>query len=205
MSRLAGALPTTNELLTALVKLVLVAVSCLVPVTSIRRLVKVATPLPAFVPMSKEVVPCNGPVPLLNVRVTKRLEESPTPELLPNWSCDLTTGWIPNTEPATAAPGWVLKVRKVALAGLTTTFDETAAARLPLLKPIVIVLAIWCDRLVKLTTPLTAVAVSVVLVELAVIAWVRHRFMDTPLASAVFQVVLGGVLVFLAGVLIGSS
>ncbi len=51
----------------------------------------------------------------------------------------------------------------------------------------------------------TAVAIGVVLVELGVIAWVRHRFMDTPLASAVFQVVLGGVLVFLAGVLIGSS
>jgi rubrerythrin len=51
----------------------------------------------------------------------------------------------------------------------------------------------------------TGVAVAVVLVELAVIAWVRHRFMDTSLGSAVFQVVLGGILVFLAGVLIGSS
>ncbi len=51
----------------------------------------------------------------------------------------------------------------------------------------------------------TAVAVGVVLVELGVIAWIRHKFMDTPLASAVFQVVLGGILVFLAGVLIGSS
>jgi erythrin-vacuolar iron transport family protein len=51
----------------------------------------------------------------------------------------------------------------------------------------------------------TAVAVVVVLIELAVIAWIRHRFMDTPLASAVFQVVIGGVLVFLTGILIGSS
>jgi erythrin-vacuolar iron transport family protein len=51
----------------------------------------------------------------------------------------------------------------------------------------------------------TAVAVGVVLVELAVISWVRHRFMDTPLASAVFQVVIGGLLVFLTGILIGSS
>jgi rubrerythrin len=51
----------------------------------------------------------------------------------------------------------------------------------------------------------TAVAVAVVLVELGVIAWVRHKFMDTPLASALFQVVLGGLLVFLAGVLIGIS
>jgi rubrerythrin len=51
----------------------------------------------------------------------------------------------------------------------------------------------------------TAVAVLVVAVELAVIAWVRHRFMDTPLVSAIFQVVLGGALVFAAGVLIGTS
>jgi rubrerythrin len=51
----------------------------------------------------------------------------------------------------------------------------------------------------------TAVAVGVVCVELGVIAWVRHRFMDTPWASAVFQVVVGGVLVFLTGILIGSS
>jgi rubrerythrin len=51
----------------------------------------------------------------------------------------------------------------------------------------------------------TAVAVGVVLIELLVIAWVRHRFMDTPLASALFQVVVGGLLVFLVGILIGSS
>ena len=51
----------------------------------------------------------------------------------------------------------------------------------------------------------TAIAVSVVLVELGIISWVRHKFMDMPLASAVVQVVLGGVLVFLVGVLIGSS
>ena len=51
----------------------------------------------------------------------------------------------------------------------------------------------------------TSVAVAVVLVELGVISWVRHKFMDTPLSSAVLQVVLGGVLVFLVGILIGSS
>ncbi|HXR05216.1 MAG TPA: ferritin family protein [Verrucomicrobiae bacterium] len=49
------------------------------------------------------------------------------------------------------------------------------------------------------------VAVCVVLVELSVISWVRHRFMDTPWASAVLQVALGGALVFLAGILIGIS
>jgi hypothetical protein len=40
---------------------------------------------------------------------------------------------------------------------------------------------------------------------LGVISWLRHRFMDTPWASALFQVALGGALVFLAGILIGNS
>jgi hypothetical protein len=48
-------------------------------------------------------------------------------------------------------------------------------------------------------------AAAVVAVELGVISYVRHRYMDTPLLSAGFQVVLGGVLVFLTGILIGSS
>jgi erythrin-vacuolar iron transport family protein len=48
-------------------------------------------------------------------------------------------------------------------------------------------------------------AVAVVAVELAAISYIRHRYMDTPLLSAAFQVVVGGVLVFLTGILIGSS
>ena len=48
-------------------------------------------------------------------------------------------------------------------------------------------------------------AVAVVAVELAVISYIRHRYMDTPFLSAAFQVVVGGVLVFLTGILIGSS
>jgi erythrin-vacuolar iron transport family protein len=51
----------------------------------------------------------------------------------------------------------------------------------------------------------TAIAVVVVLVELIVISWVRHKFMDTPLASALLQVMIGGILVFVTGILIGSS
>jgi erythrin-vacuolar iron transport family protein len=51
----------------------------------------------------------------------------------------------------------------------------------------------------------TSVAVCVVLVELGLISWIRHRFMDTPLVSAVLQIALGGALVFLAGILIGNS
>jgi VIT1/CCC1 family predicted Fe2+/Mn2+ transporter len=51
----------------------------------------------------------------------------------------------------------------------------------------------------------TTVAVAVVLLELGAISYIRHHYMDTPLTSAVFQVVVGGVLVFLTGILIGSS
>lgn len=48
-------------------------------------------------------------------------------------------------------------------------------------------------------------AVIVVALELGAIAWIRNRYMDTPLLSAAFQVVVGGVLVFIAGIWIGSS
>ena len=51
----------------------------------------------------------------------------------------------------------------------------------------------------------TWIAVAVVLTELGIISWIRHRFMDTPWSSAAVQVVLGGLLVFLVGILIGSS
>jgi erythrin-vacuolar iron transport family protein len=50
-----------------------------------------------------------------------------------------------------------------------------------------------------------AIAVAVVLVELGSIAWVRHRYMESPWLSATVQVVIGGILVFMAGVLIGES
>jgi rubrerythrin len=48
-------------------------------------------------------------------------------------------------------------------------------------------------------------AIAVVIVELGVISWVRHHYMDTPAWSAALQVGFGGVLVFLTGILIGSS
>jgi rubrerythrin len=51
----------------------------------------------------------------------------------------------------------------------------------------------------------TSVSVFVVAIELAVISWIRTRFMDTPFLQAAFQVVVGGVLVFIVGILIGSS
>ena len=46
---------------------------------------------------------------------------------------------------------------------------------------------------------------AVVIAELGVITWVRHRYMDSPWVSAALQVGLGGVLVFITGVLIGKS
>jgi rubrerythrin len=50
-----------------------------------------------------------------------------------------------------------------------------------------------------------AVAMAVVAAELGLISYIRHRYMDTPIVSAALQVVVGGVLVFLAGLLIGSA
>jgi rubrerythrin len=49
------------------------------------------------------------------------------------------------------------------------------------------------------------IAGVVVAVELAAISWIRYRYMDTPLLQATFQVVVGGVLVFISGILIGSA
>jgi len=46
---------------------------------------------------------------------------------------------------------------------------------------------------------------AVVLAELAIITWIRHRYMDSPWISAALQVGLGGVLVFITGALIGNS
>jgi rubrerythrin len=51
----------------------------------------------------------------------------------------------------------------------------------------------------------TAVASAIVAIELFLIAWIRNRYMESPFGVSIFQVVVGGVLVFLAGILIGSS
>jgi rubrerythrin len=51
----------------------------------------------------------------------------------------------------------------------------------------------------------TVIAVIVVAIELAAISYIRYRYMDTPFLSATFQIVVGGTLVFLAGIIIGSS
>jgi rubrerythrin len=51
----------------------------------------------------------------------------------------------------------------------------------------------------------TAIAVAVVVVELLAISWIRWRYMDTPFLNASFQIIVGGTIVFLAGILIGSA
>jgi rubrerythrin len=54
-------------------------------------------------------------------------------------------------------------------------------------------------------TTATIVAAIVVAIELLAISFIRNRYMDTPFLSAAFQVIVGGILVFLAGILIGSA
>ena len=51
----------------------------------------------------------------------------------------------------------------------------------------------------------TTLAIAVVLIELWAIAWIRARYMDTKFLRAAFEVVLGGLIVFAAGILIGSA
>lgn len=59
--------------------------------------------------------------------------------------------------------------------------------------------------LIPAFTSAALIAGAVVLAELMLIAWIRNRFMETPLPAATFQVVVGGIIVFAAGILIGSS
>ena len=51
----------------------------------------------------------------------------------------------------------------------------------------------------------TAIAMTIVFIELWAIAWIQNRFMESPFWRAALQVVLGGSLVFASGILIGSA
>ena len=51
----------------------------------------------------------------------------------------------------------------------------------------------------------TAIAIAVVFIELWAIGWIQNRYMETPWSRGIFQVVLGGALVFAAGMLIGNA
>jgi rubrerythrin len=51
----------------------------------------------------------------------------------------------------------------------------------------------------------TITAMVVVVFELSAISWIRWKYMDTPFLRAAFQVAVGGALVFLTGIFIGSA
>jgi erythrin-vacuolar iron transport family protein len=51
----------------------------------------------------------------------------------------------------------------------------------------------------------TGLAVVIVFIELWAISWIRYKYMDTPFLKAAFQIAVGGFLVFLTGILIGSA
>jgi hypothetical protein len=51
----------------------------------------------------------------------------------------------------------------------------------------------------------TTIAMAIVVIELWTIAWIQNRYMETPFWRAAVQVVVGGALVFAAGILIGSA
>jgi rubrerythrin len=81
------------------------------------------------------------------------------------------------------------------ICGLMTTIGGIGHT-LPYLVPDSVPNAFWIA---------TSIASVIVLVELWAIAWIRARYMDTPFLQAAFQVVAGGVLVFITGILIGSA
>ena len=139
---------TENKLLAAELRPLALAMSCLLlPVTSISRSEKATVPLPAAQPMSRVVVPCNGPVPPLKVSVTFRLAGSPTIEVLPNASRVWTTGWMPKGEPAVALPGWVVKASAPTAAGPMAMVLELVPVRPVELKLIVMLVATLWARL----------------------------------------------------------
>jgi rubrerythrin len=79
--------------------------------------------------------------------------------------------------------------------GLMTTFGGIFHA-LPYLVP---------ESLPNAFAIATAIAGVIVFIELGLISWIRARYMDTPLLRAAIQIVIGGLLVFLSGILIGSA
>lgn len=82
-----------------------------------------------------------------------------------------------------------------AICGLMTTLGGIGHT-LPYLVP---------DRWANAFWIATAIAAVIVAIELWLIAWIRAKYMDTPFLHAVFQVVVGGVIVLLAGILIGGA
>ena len=51
----------------------------------------------------------------------------------------------------------------------------------------------------------TTIALAVVFLELWAIVWIQHRFMETPIGRAMFQILLGGGIVLAIGILVGGA
>ena len=51
----------------------------------------------------------------------------------------------------------------------------------------------------------TVTAAAIVAIELAAISWIRYKYMETPIVSAMVQVIFGGALVLAVGILIGIA
>jgi erythrin-vacuolar iron transport family protein len=81
------------------------------------------------------------------------------------------------------------------ICGMMTTVGGLGHS-LPYLVPDTLANAFWIA---------TAIAGFIVLIELWAIAWIRARYMDTPFLQAVFQIVIGGLIVLAAGILIGGA
>ena len=107
-----------------------VAAACRVctPEVSIRRLVKVATPATA----ATVVVPCSDPPPDWIVIVTLTVESAPELTTFPFASSTLTTGCVPNAEPAVAPAGWVVTTSCVAVPGAKVTVPVLVIAEPPI-------------------------------------------------------------------------
>ena len=134
--------------LVALLNPLALALNCLyVPAASISKSVKVTVPFPADVPMSRLVVPWSGPDPAASDKPTDKLLGNPTVELFPKASWLLTTGWVPNIDPAVALPGCVTNARAPAAAGLIAMLVEVVLTKLPLLNKMVMLVATLCDKL----------------------------------------------------------
>jgi hypothetical protein len=91
------------------------ALSVCEPEASIRRSVNAATPFAA----ATVAVPWSVPAPVWIVIVTLVVESPPVVTTLPYGSSTLTTGCVPNAEPAVAPAGWAVKTSVEADAGLT--------------------------------------------------------------------------------------
>src|SRR6266581_2478510 len=120
------------------------------------KLVKVTRPLTAV----RLAAPCNVPAPAARSALTT--VKLSLARKFPYWSSIRMTGCCAKTTPAMAVEeGWVRRVSLLAGAGLTAILAELVPATPALAKSIVMVVATRCERLVKVTKPLTALSAVV--------------------------------------------